>query len=186
MRRLIVFNQVTLDGYFTDTKGDISWAHKRDPEWDAFVQGNAQQNGEFVFGRVTYQMMASYWPTPAAMQNNPVVAERMNSSSKVVFSRTLVEVSWKNTRLLKDSPASEVRKMKNESGPGMVIFGSGTIVSQLAQEGLIDEYQLVVNPVVIGKGRTMFENVSKKLSLKRTNTRTFSNGNVFACYEPAS
>jgi dihydrofolate reductase len=103
---------------------------------------------------------------------------------KVVFSRTLDHASWNNTTLLKGDPAAEMRKMKQETGEGLAILGSGSIVSQLAQEGLIDEYQVVVNPVVLGKGRTMFDGVKDKLSLKLTKTRAFGNGNVLLCYEP--
>jgi dihydrofolate reductase len=184
MRKLVVFNQVTLDGYFTDLKGDMSWAHKQDPEWNAFVAENATGGGVLVFGRITYEMMASWWPTPQAIQSMPVVAEQMNKLPKVVFSRTLDQASWNNTKLVKGDLAAEVRKMKQEPGPDMAIMGSGSIVSQLAQEGLIDEYQIVVNPIVLGKGRTMFDSVAEKLTLKRTKTRAFGNGNVLLCYQP--
>lgn len=183
MRKLTVFNSVSLDGYFTDANGDMSWAHAQDPEWNAFVEGNAKGDSEMLFGRITYQMMSSFWPTPQALRSFPVVAERMNSQPKVVFSRTLDKASWSNTKLVKSDPAAEVRKMKSAAGPLMVIMGSGTIVSQLTQAGLIDEYQVVVNPIVLGKGRTMFEGVKDKLALKQTKTRTFGNGNVFLCYE---
>jgi dihydrofolate reductase len=185
MRSLIVFNHVSLDGYFVDKKGDMRWAHKQDPEWNEFVAGNARGGGVLLFGRVTYEMMASYWPTPMAAQNSPAVAERMNNLQKVVFSRTLDKVSWKNTKLVKGDLATEVRKMKHESGEGLVIMGSGTIVSQLAQEGLIDEFQIVVCPIVIGSGRTLFDGITEKLNLKLTKSRTFGNGNVYTCYEPA-
>jgi dihydrofolate reductase len=185
MRGLIVFNHVSLDGYFVDKKGDMRWAHKQDPEWNEFVAANARGGGVLLFGRVTYEMMASYWPTPMAAQNSPAVAEHMNNLQKVVFSRTLDKASWNNTKLVKGDLATEVRKLKQESGQGLVIMGSGTIVSQLAQEGLIDEFQIVVCPIAIGSGRTLFEGVTEKLSLKFTKSRTFGNGNVYTCYEPA-
>ena len=89
MRKLVVFNQVTLDGYIADINGDMSWAHKQDAEWNTFVQENARGGGELLFGRITYELMTSYWPTPYAMRNDPIVAERMNNLPKVVFSRTL-------------------------------------------------------------------------------------------------
>jgi dihydrofolate reductase len=79
MRGLIVFNHVSLDGYFVDKKGDMRWAHKQDPEWNEFVAANARGGGVLLFGRVTYEMMASYWPTPMAAQNSPAVAEHMNN-----------------------------------------------------------------------------------------------------------
>jgi dihydrofolate reductase len=184
MRKLIVFGQVTLDGYFAGMDGDISWAHRDDAGFKAFVEGNASSGGELLFSRITYELMAGYWPSPLAMENDPVVAEGMNNLPKVVFSRTLDKVSWNNTKLVKGGLAPEIRKMKKEPGKDIVILGSGSIVSQLAQEGLIDEFQVVVNPVVLGKGRTLFDGVEKKLNLKLTTTRTFGNGSVFLCYEP--
>lgn len=184
MRKLVVFNSVTLDGYFVDSKGDMSWAHKNDDEWNAFVGENASGNGMLVFGRITYELMASYWPTPMALQNSPVVAKGMNAMPKVVFSRTLDSASWSNTKLLKGDLATEVRKLKQEPGPDMVILGSGTIVSQLAQQNLIDEYQIALSPTVLGQGRTMFEGVKQKLNFRLTNSRAFRNGNIFLCYQP--
>lgn len=183
-----VFNNVSLDGYFVDANGDMNWAHNVSPdaEWEAFVAGNASGEGVLVFGRITYDLMASFWPTPVAAQQMPEVAEGMNNLPKVVFSRTLDKVSWNNTKLVKSDPAAEIRKMKKESGPDMVIFGSGSIISQLAPEGLIDEYQFVVIPVVLGKGRTMFDGIKGRLVLKLTNTRAFGNGIVLLSYEPTA
>jgi dihydrofolate reductase len=186
MRKLLVFNMVSLDGFFVDRKGDMSWAHKNDAEWNAFVNENASGNGVLVFGRITYELMASYWPTPMALQNSPVVAKGMNDMPKIVFSRTLVNASWSNTKLVKGDLAAEMRKLKKEPGPDMVILGSGSIVSQLAQQNLIDEYQIALSPIVLGNGRTMFEGVKEKLNLKLTKSRTFGNGTVFACYQPGA
>jgi dihydrofolate reductase len=186
MRKIIVFNQVSVDGYFTDMHGDMSWAHKNDAEWNTFVADNARGDATLLFGRITYELMAGFWTTSYAMENMPVVAERMNNLPKVVFSRTLDKASWNNTTLIKADLAAETRKIKQEPGNDMVILGSGSIVSQLAQEGLIDEYEVVVNPIVLGKGRTMFDGVKEKLNLKRTKTRAFGNGNVFLCYEPTA
>ena len=168
MARLTAFNQISLDGYFTDVRGDMSWAHKphHDAEWQEFVAANAQGGGRLVFGRVTYEMMASYWPTPMAKANDPIVAERMNQLPKIVFSRTLTQASWSNTRLIGGNLAAEIRAIKQEPGDDMAILGSGSIVAQLAGEGLIDEYQLVINPIVLGGGRTLFEGVEHKLSLR--------------------
>jgi dihydrofolate reductase len=185
MARLTVFNSVTMDGFFTGEGGDLSWAHKagsEDPEWDAYVQGNAKGGGTLVFGRVTYQMMAGFWPTPAAIQQMPAVAEQMNRMSKVVFSKSLDKVTWSNTRLVKSDLAGEIRKLKKSLDADMTILGSGTLVSQLAKEGLVDGYTLAMVPVVIGKGRTMFEGV--KLGMKLVKSQPFKNGNVVLTYEP--
>jgi dihydrofolate reductase len=186
MRKLSAFIQVSLDGLYADATGDMSWAHKGpdDVEWNAFVSANASGGGELVFGRVTYEMMASFWPTPQALQTMPVVAERMNNLPKVVFSKTLAEATWNNTRLLKGDLAAEVKKHKAESGPDMAILGSGSIVSQLAAAGLLDELQLVINPLVLGSGRSLFAGLTKPLGLKLTRSRTFGNGNVMLCYAP--
>ncbi len=177
-----------MDGYFVDANGGMNWAHKPkpDPEWDAFVAGNATGGGVLVFGRITYDLMASFWPTPMAARNMPAVAEGMNRSEKIVFSRTMDKASWNNTRLVKTDPTAEIRKLKNEPGAGMCILGSGSIVAQLAPEGLIDEYQLVMVPVVLGKGRTIFDGVKKQLGMKLTKSRAFANGNVLLCYEPVA
>jgi dihydrofolate reductase len=185
MPKLVTYNMVSLDGYFTDANGDMSWAHKKDPEWQAFVSENASGGGQLLFGRVTYDLMASFWPTPIAAQSNPIVVERMNSLPKIVFSRTLDQASWNNTTLVKGDLTTEVRKLKREPGPNMTIMGSGSIVAQLADAGLIDEYQIVVSPLVLGSGRTLFEGVKRKLPMKFTKSRAFGNGNVVLCYEPA-
>jgi dihydrofolate reductase len=186
MRKLIVFNHVSLDGYFVDANGSMGWARTRkdDAEWNAFVEENASGNGPLLFGRKTYELMIQYWPTPMAKQHDAQVAERMNKLPKIVFSKTLSDVSWSNTELVKGDVAAEVKKMKQESGDGMTILGSGTLVAQLADAGLIDEYHVVVNPVVLGKGRTMFEGMEEKLALKPTKSRTFGNGCVYLVYKP--
>lgn len=186
MRKLSVFNSVTVDGYFTDQHGDMSWAHRDDPEWNAFAAENSKSGGLLLFGRITYEMMAGFWPTPAALKSFPDVAAAMNNLPKVVFSRTMSQATWQNTTLLPGNLAAEVRKLKSEPGPDMVILGSGTIVSQLAQEDLIDDFQIVVVPIVLGKGRTMFDGVQKKLSLQPTTTRTFGNGNILINYQAAA
>jgi dihydrofolate reductase len=188
MRKLVVFNHVSLDGYFVDENGDMSWAkaHHVDAEWNAFVEENASGGGTLLFGRITYELMVSFWPTPLASESMPLVAERMNNLPKVVFSTTLEKASWNNTKLVSGDLVAEVQNMKKERGSDMLIMGSGTVISQLAPEGVIDAYQIVVNPIVLGKGRTMFEGVNRKLNLKLTKTRAFGNGNVFLSYESAA
>jgi dihydrofolate reductase len=186
MASLLVFNQITLDGYFTGPGGDLSWAkeHPADAEFQAFVAGNAKGGGVLLFGRITYDMMAGWWPTPQAIKSMPEVANQMNALPKVVFSRTMEKASWNNTRVVKADIVAEIRRMKQAPGPDMVLMGSGTIVAQLAAEGVIDEYQFVVFPIVLGKGRTMFEGVSRKLGMKLRSTRSFGNGIVLLNYIP--
>jgi dihydrofolate reductase len=183
MRKLGVFNLVTLDGYFAGPGGDISW-HNVDAEFQELADKASNSGNTLLFGRVTYELMVKYWTSREALKNDPVVARGMNSSQKVVFSRSLNKVEWVNTRLVKSDMVEEVRKLKQQNGNDLTILGSGSIVAQLSQAGLIDEYQVLLNPVVLGKGRTMFEGVKKNLALKLTKTRVFGNGNVLLWYEP--
>jgi dihydrofolate reductase len=184
MQRVIVFNNVSVDGYIADDKSDMSWARNEDAEWSEFLQGNAKGGGGLLFGRKTYDLMVSFWPTPAAIAMMPEVAGKMNSAKKVVFSKSMDKVEWQNTTLVKSDPVETVRKMKGEAGEGLVIFGSGTIVAQLADAELIDEYQIAVIPVALGGGRTMFDGLEKKLRLKLLKHRVFGNGSVLLHYEP--
>lgn len=174
---------VTLDGYFAGEDGDISW-HNVDVEFQEYAQKNSNSGNMLLFGRRTYELMANYWTSQDALKNDPIVAKGMSSSTKIVFSRTLNEVGWSNTRLVKDDMLGEVRKLKHLSGQDMTILGSGSIVAQLSQAGLIDEYQILLNPVALGKGTTMFEGIKNRLALRLTGSRTFSNGNVLLCYVP--
>jgi len=186
MRKLSVFNQVSIDGYFRTPSGDIRWMHQpdNDEEFRQFTRDNAATAGPLVFGRKTYETMASFWPTPAAAEQFPDIARQMNSRQKIVFSRTLDNPSWNNTTLIKDDPVTAVRKLKSEPGDAMAIMGSGTIVSQLTQAGLIDEYQILVMPIVLGEGVTMFDGARKMLPLRLTTSRTFRNGKTYLVYEP--
>lgn len=186
MRKLTSFNHTSLDGFFTDVNGDMSFAHNPipDPEWDAFGVSNASGGGMLLFGRITYELMAAFWPTPSATAAMPALADRMNNLPKIVFSRTLDRALWNNTKLVKGDLIEGIRRMKEEPGEDMAILGSGSLVSQLTPHGLIDEYQIVVNPVVLGAGRTLFEGVGQRVPLSLVKTRTFSNGNVLMCYGP--
>lgn len=183
MRRLIVFNLVSLDGCFTGEDGDISW-HRVDDEFQELASEAANSGNTLLFGRITYQLMAGFWPTPEAIKTDPVVAEGMNASEKIVFSRTLDAVHWQNTRLVSDDMLGEVRRLKQGSGKDLAVLGSGTIVAQLAAADLIDEYQILLNPVALGRGRTLFEGIGKPVHLKLIRSRVFGNGNVLLCYAP--
>jgi len=185
VRKVTVFNNISVDGFFTDATGDMSWAHRHDEEWAAFSSGNASGSGEPLFGRVTYDMMAAFWPTPQAAEMLPAVAAGMNARRKYVASRTLATAVWQNTTVLSGDLVSEVRALKQQAGPDIVILGSGSIVSQLTAARLIDLYQLVLVPVVLGKGRTLFETIPERQGLERTDSRAFKNGNIVTWYEPA-
>ncbi len=183
MRKVIVYNFVTLNGYFKGPNGDISW-YKHDAEENEYAVEMLKSGNTLLFGRVTYDLMASYWPTMDAMKNNPILAEGMNNADKIAFSRTLKKVEWNNTRLVKDNIVEEIRKMKQMPGKVMTLLGSGSILTQFAQQGLIDEYQIMVDPVALGDGTPIFKGIRHKLDLKLTGTRTFTSGGVLLCYQP--
>ena len=184
MRKVLLFNLITLDGFFAGPTGDIDW-HVTDEEFNRFYEEQLQEFGALLFGRVTYQMMASYWPTDEARAEDPVVAQAMNELPKVVFSRTLNAVDWDNSRLVSDHVEEEVTSLKQQPGKDIAIFGSANLATSLIPSGLVDEFRVLVNPVVLGVGRPLFEDVKQPIKLKLTKTRTFGSGNVLLCYEPA-
>ena len=183
MRRLFVFNLVTLDGYFEGPNRDISW-HNVDAEFNEYAIDMLSSVDTLLFGRVTYELMAGYWPSPDAIKNDPIVAGKMNALPKIVFSRTLNKVEWNNTRLLKDVVPKEIETMKQASGKDMMILGSGSIMSEFANRGLIDGYGIMVNPVIMGDGNPLFKGIKERMNLKLAKARTFRNGNVLLFYEP--
>jgi dihydrofolate reductase len=182
MRKLGVFNFITLNGYFEGPGRDISW-HKHDGEENEYSEKMSNLGNTLLFGRVTYELMASYWPTEYAMKNDPVVAEGMNKSEKIVFSRTLDKVEWRNTKLVKDNMVEEVRKMKQMSGKDMTILGSGSILTQLAEHDLIDEYIFMVDPIVLGQGTSIFKGLSHQLNLKLAEMHTLKSGIILLNYQ---
>lgn len=137
-----------------------------------------------LFGRVTYELMAAYWPTPLAIKNDPIIAGKMNAKTKMVFSRTLEKVEWNNTRLVKKNMTEDITQLKGQPGRDLIIFGSANLAARLAKLDLIDEYQVMVNPVILGNGRRLFEGFQKEVGLELLRTRTFRNGNVLLCYQP--
>jgi dihydrofolate reductase len=185
VRRVVLFNMVTLDGYFAGPNGEIDWHHVGE-EFNDFAGQQLDSADGLLFGRVTYQLMASYWPTDAAISNDPIIALKMNNLPKVVFSRTLEAVEWNNVSLVKENLAEEIRKLKEQPGKDLLLFGSADLASTLTQLGLIDEYRLMVNPVVLGSGKPLFKDIKKSLDLKLVKTRAFGNGNVLLCYQPVS
>jgi len=182
MAQLTSFMQVSVDGCYADATGDMSFAHRDDDESRAFMTENAMGGGMLVFGRVTYEQMAQYWPTALAAENAPAAAASINAMPKVVFSRTLKQTTWQNSRVVKGELVREIRKLKAESKVGIAILGSGSVVAALARENLIDRYQLMIVPVVLGDGKRFLEGVETRPRLTLEKSRTFRNGNVFVTY----
>jgi dihydrofolate reductase len=184
MRTLYLFDMMTLDGFFEGpAKGEIDW-HNVDAEFNEFAIDQLNATDLLLFGRVTYEGMASYWPTPAAMEDDPLVADKMNSFPKIVFSRSLEKASWNNTRLIKNNIVEEVLDLKRQPGKDIALFGSADLASTFTSQGLIDEYRIMVNPIVLGKGTPLFRGTDNKLKLELLKARPFKSGNVLLCYQP--
>lgn len=183
-RTIGAFLQVSLDGYYCDPSGDMSFAHKPpdDAEWQAFVSGNASGGGALLFGRITYEMMAAWWPSPMALAAMPDVAAAMNALPKYVCSRTLASADWTNTTLLRGEVAETVRRLKDAPGPDLVTLGSGTLVTHLVDAGLLDTLQLVICPVALGAGKAAFRGLAHPAQFRLTQSRVFGNGSVVHWY----
>jgi Dihydrofolate reductase len=179
MRKIIVSNYVTVDGLFAGPRGEIDW-FVWDKDMEDYSRGLLRSIDTILFGRVTYELMAAYWPV--ATEEDPIIKERMNALPKIVFSRSLEKADWNNTRLVREIDGEEIRSMKSLPGKDMVIIGSGTIVQSLTNLGLIDEYRLIVNPVVLGNGKPLFQRVKERVPLKLEGTQTFRNGVVLLIY----
>ena len=183
MRKIIVSNYITLDGFFAGPNGEFDW-FVWDEETAEYSKSLLKSIDTILFGRVTYELMAGYWPTASPPTEDPVIIDAMNNLPKIVFSKTLDKVEWKNSRLVKENIAGEVATLKQQPGKDMVIYGSGGIVTTLTQLGLIDEYRIFVNPVVLGSGKPLFKGFKDRLNLKLLTTKTFNCGVVLLHYQP--
>lgn len=186
MGKLSTYNFITLNGFFKGPGEDISWAKKGEKEEEEFAAENLSAGNILLFGRKTYELMAGYWPTEMAHKNDPIVATGMNESEKIVFSRTLKKADWNNTRVISDNIVEEVKKLKQDPGKNMTILGSGSIIKLFAEKGLIDEFEIMVHPVAIGDGTPLLNDLSQKLDLQLTVTKSFKTGVVLLCYKPAA
>ena len=183
MKTLFSFNMITLDGFFEgSSKWDLSW-HNVDDEINEFSIAQLNEIGTLLFGRVTYEGMASYWSSPDALKDDPIVAGLMNRIPKIVFSKTLAKAEWENTKLVGDNVVEEISRLKKQSDKDVALFGSASLMSELMRMDLIDEHRVMVNPVILGSGNPLFQ-TKDKLLLKLLKTKTFNNGNVLLYYAP--
>ncbi len=185
MRQITAFNFLTLNGYFKGLNEDISW--HRHGEEEAEFAGDAAKSSKpnaLLFGRVTYQMMASFWPTEMGRKANPKVSEGMTESPKIVFSNTMNSATWENTRIIRGDLISEAKKLKASEGQDITILGSGSIVRQLAQHDLIDHYTFMVDPVALGDGSTIFQGLTHNVDLELISSKAFKSGVLLLNYKP--
>ena len=176
----------SLDGY---DEGTSPWAldwHNVDEEFNDFAAQQLEASDVLLFGRATYAGMAQYWPSEEAIRDDPKIASLMNRKPKIVFSQTLdaLEPEWANTRLLKD--VRELTTLKKQSGNDLLILGSAVLTTRLMELGMLDELRIMINPVILGAGRSLFETARKRLKVKLVSTREFRSGNVLLTYQALS
>jgi dihydrofolate reductase len=171
MRKLFVSNLMSLDGFFETSDHKLDWCVVDDDFFD-YADDMLRSVDLILFGRKTYEVMAAHWPTAAKDR----IADQMNGLPKIVFSQTLPRADWHNTRLVADHAADEVAKLKQLPGKDIVILGSAMLASSLLAQGLVDEYRVILNPVLLGQGNLLFKDVRKMIALKLGDTRSFRSG----------
>jgi dihydrofolate reductase len=187
MKKISVFNHVTLDGYFAGVNGEIDWfkSLKKDIVWEEYSHTQARSGNTLILGRTTYDLMKSYWTSDDAIRHDRDTADAINSGPKIVFSKTIdfieEEPNWENVRLRHKIDVDEILQIKEEED--ITILGSGSIVQQFAHLNLIDEYHLIVVPVSLGKGKRIFKDI-EKMELDLLEARSFKNGLVLLRYQP--
>ena len=180
MRKLVVWNLMTLDGYFEGSKPwdidfhNLAWG----PELEKYAEQFGEEGDLLVFGRKTYEGMAAYWPTAEGEEK---IKAYMNGIAKIAVSRTMEKADWNNTRVVND-PVSELKRLKEEDGKTIFIFGSAELVASLMSQGLVDEYRLCIVPVLLGSGNPLFKKASEQTALKLISSSTAANGAVILTY----
>ncbi len=182
MRKMFSFMIISADGYHADPGQALDW-QTIDEEFSHFALTQLREAGTLVFGRVTYELMAAFWPTPAGHESDPDVAKAMNTTPKIVISRTLAQAGWAGTQVISHHAEEELARLKQQPGKDIVIAGSSTLTAGLLQTGLLDELRIMVNPVILGQGRSLFAGAGKT-SLQLLKTRQFTSGNVLLHYQP--
>jgi dihydrofolate reductase len=186
MRKVIAFMHVSLDGFVAGTNGELGWvSHGEDIK--QYVDQLIGTTDTAMYGRTTYQMMHSYWPTvsanPASLARDVAHANWVENVTKIVFSRSLDHTDWNNTTLVKDQIPQTIANLKTQAGKSLMIFGSPRLTHSFMELDLIDEYRLTINPVILGTGIPLFTNTAKPNSLKLLETQTFESGVIAVVYE---
>ena len=190
MRKIITTTTwVTLDGYIAGPNGEMDWIGEiYDEAMGRYESELVSEADTLLLGRVTYESFAGSWPyvpdNPNASEGEKDYARRLNAMRKIVFSRTLEHVEWNNSTLRKEVIPEEIEQLKREPGRDMLIYGSASLVQTLTNLGLIDEYQLLVHPVLLGSGKPLFQDIKHQVKLKLVNTKTHPSGVVVLTYQP--
>ena len=185
MRPIYAFIVQTVDGYYEGPNGEFDWPNV-DDEFNEFAISQLNDIDTLIFGRATYEGMASYWPTPAALDDDPLIADRMNNIPKVVFSSSLDSADWQNTRLVSGDVAGAITELKQQPGKNLAVFGSSTLTVSLIDQGLVDELRVMVQPILLGAGKSLFAGLHDRVPVQLQRTTVFSSGNVMLHYRPAA
>ena len=186
MRNVILLMHVSLDGFVAGPQGEMDWI-RFDSQLVDDVAELTDTADTALFGRVTYEMMAGYWPTaadsPAATKHDIDHARWVNHAPKLVFSRTLESVDWQHSRIVRDSFPEEIARLKQQPGKNLLMIGSTKTAHTFMQLGLIDEYRLNVNPVVLGGGSRLFPDIKDQLNLNLVSAKTYASGVIGLHYQ---
>ena len=177
MGKISSFTFITLNGYFKGQNEDTSW-HEHNNAAGKFANEASQSDSILLFGRKTYEMMYSFWPTPVATELFPVVAENMNKATKLVCSNTLKTADWNNTSIIRGNIIEELTKLKKTKRKEITILGSGSLITQLSDADLIDQYTIMLDPIAMGNGVSIFSGIKNNLNLKLTASRIFKKDGI--------
>ncbi len=189
MRKIVSFVHVSLDGFVASTAEgmhSLGWISLSDDLF-GYVEQRVQQTDTALYGRVTYQMMESYWPTaaeqPNASPHDHAHSRWYKAARKIVLSKTLLEKNHPGTQIISNNLSDEISKLKQSAGSEILVFGSPSATHALMAENLIDEYWLFINPILLGQGIPLFNNIQDRTALKLVNSKTFPSGVVCLDYE---
>jgi dihydrofolate reductase len=184
MRTLASFIVTSLDGFYEGPNGEFDWPIV-DEEFNDFAVRQLDGAGTLAFGRATYEHMAAYWPTELAKANDPGITARMNTKPKLVFSTKLEDASWSATTIVSGEAAEQAVAIKAEGAEELLVIGSAHLTAGLAEAGLLDELRIMVSPIVLGRGRSLFEDLEDRIRLTLLDVRPFDSGNVLLIYRPS-
>ena len=184
MRTMASFIFISLDGFYEGPNGELDWPNV-DAEFNDFAVRQLDEADTLGFGRATYEHMAAYWPTEQAMANDPAITSRMNDKEKLVFSTTLTDANWSGTTVVRGEAIEHVAELKAVPGKEVLVIGSAHLTANLALAGVLDELRIMIFPIVLGHGRSLFEDLKDRVPLTLLRVRQFDSGNILLTYRPS-
>jgi len=183
MAKLISLTFISLNGFYKGVNENINW-HQHGGEEAEYSVESLKSSDVLLFGRVTFEMMNSFWPTEMAFNSFPEVAERMNNAEKLVVTKSLKTINWKNTKIISENLTDKIVELKEASNKNITLLGSGSVLKQLAEANLIDEYQVMIDPVFIETGTPVLDKLNRDIFLELTKSRVFKSGTILLYYKP--